>query len=449
MPANEKIDGEPLSSKLQGPENLAEAFNNFRHQIYQTGLYGSDKFTHLTDNDIEHLIKLCFHASIKPEESRFPRFRLFLPIYNQKEIESIPDIIQLNPPVALNKLNELHRLVPAVSSLEYALKVIKVENQLMCTAIILADDYKVLAQIGVDYKPSVLFGIMIRVDGPGNILISEIGFANYKFRLRNGDIKHEQSFNQIGIIDEWLKSLSFDLAKHYIVGESVNVPNPAFPNWAHMRIKDVCFYAIGQILQKTIDARHGGGFVIVPCTNKKLTKEALKEEFQINLKYITDKFDLGMQALNYWKSCNHDFIKESVEPEFEKDVWYQQKNYLETRISVLANLANVDGCVVLDKTLKVIGFGGEILIGDAASGNSGRTYQKHIWSDNSSVAMSEDEIKQFGTRNRSAFRFCNAHPGAIAFVISQDGDLRVYAGMQREAIMFDDVLSWTDLVEAR
>ena len=45
-------------------------------------------------------------------------------------------------------------------------------------------------------------------------------------------------------------------------------------------------------------------------------------------------------------------------------------------------------------------------------------------------------LRKFGTRHRSAYRFCMSVPGSLAFIISQDGDIRV---MHSSA---DDVFLW-------
>ena len=46
-------------------------------------------------------------------------------------------------------------------------------------------------------------------------------------------------------------------------------------------------------------------------------------------------------------------------------------------------------------------------------------------------------LTRFGMRHRSAYRFCHWVPGAMAFVISQDGDLRVFGNVQWRVELFD------------
>src|SRR6185295_2406861 len=71
---------------------------------------------------------------------------------------------------------------------------------------------------------------------------------------------------------------------------------------------------------------------------------------------------------------------------------------------------SVDGCVVLTRKLQLLGFGGEI-----------RVPTEH----------SLDEDRHTGTRHRSAARFCKKFPGAIALVVSQDGQVSIFCTDQK------------------
>jgi DNA integrity scanning protein DisA with diadenylate cyclase activity len=55
--------------------------------------------------------------------------------------------------------------------------------------------------------------------------------------------------------------------------------------------------------------------------------------------------------------------------------------------------------------------------------------------------LAEDQLlARFGHRHRSAFLLCKAIPNAIAFVISQDGDLPVFSSDDRH-VYCDENLS--------
>jgi hypothetical protein len=82
--------------------------------------------------------------------------------------------------------------------------------------------------------------------------------------------------------------------------------------------------------------------------------------------------------------------------------------------------------VLLDRQMMVHGFGGTIETRAATS--STRTY-----ADSRSKAPLDEAqlLSRFGHRHRSAFQLCKAIPNAIAFVISQDGDLPVFSSDDR------------------
>src|SRR5262249_29527833 len=101
----------------------------------------------------------------------------------------------------------------------------------------------------------------------------------------------------------------------------------------------------------------------------------------------------------------------------------------------VGHLSSLDGCVVLDRRMTVHGFGGTIETGAACSAE--RTY-----ADSRTLASLPEEqvLARFGHRHRSAFLLCKAVPHAVAFVISQDGDLPVFSSDDRH-VYCDENLS--------
>jgi hypothetical protein len=91
--------------------------------------------------------------------------------------------------------------------------------------------------------------------------------------------------------------------------------------------------------------------------------------------------------------------------------------------------------LVLDRHMTVFGFGGTIETG--AANASARTYVNS----RTNVPLPEKQLlARFGHRHRSAFLLCKAVPNAIAFVISQDGDLPVFSSDEQH-VFFDENLS--------
>lgn len=64
-------------------------------------------------------------------------------------------------------------------------------------------------------------------------------------------------------------------------------------------------------------------------------------------------------------------------------------------------------------------------------------------------SWADQTLEQFGgTRHRSAVRLTQVLPGAIAFVISQDGDLRVFYSDGTGVYSFTDLDAWVTDVDA-
>jgi hypothetical protein len=95
-------------------------------------------------------------------------------------------------------------------------------------------------------------------------------------------------------------------------------------------------------------------------------------------------------------------------------------------IDFVAALAAVDGAVVLSRDLGLQGFGAEITQGRTPSGDERVEYDDHPAPLGKPAPAS---LADFGMRHRSAIRFCQEVPGSMAFVVSQDGGIRMFHGV--------------------
>jgi len=120
--------------------------------------------------------------------------------------------------------------------------------------------------------------------------------------------------------------------------------------------------------------------------------------------------------------------KEAAASEIDGIIWF------------IACLSRVDGLVVMDPTLTVKGFGTIITVEDA---------QPTIFSTGDEFATKAHRVSlsydAFGTRHRSMMRYCNAHPGSVGFVISQDGDIRAITKVGEDLVVWDGVLLQREL----
>ena len=104
--------------------------------------------------------------------------------------------------------------------------------------------------------------------------------------------------------------------------------------------------------------------------------------------------------------------------------------------SLIAGLADVDGAVVLDKRLELVGFGAEV---------SGELpYPDTVWQalDVEAERRASEAANSVGTRHRAAYRFVTGHPEGLAVVVSHDGVVRFVANLRGQVGSWDQVLKW-------
>ena len=98
---------------------------------------------------------------------------------------------------------------------------------------------------------------------------------------------------------------------------------------------------------------------------------------------------------------------------------------------VIANLAAVDGAVVLDKRLSLVGFGAEV--------SAELPAPERVWRalDPEGRDRQLDDFENVGTRHRAAYRFVHDHFDALAIVVSQDGGVSFVANHGREVVFWE------------
>jgi hypothetical protein len=102
---------------------------------------------------------------------------------------------------------------------------------------------------------------------------------------------------------------------------------------------------------------------------------------------------------------------------------------------VLAALAAIDGAVVLDKRLTMVGFGAEV--------SSDLPTPDRVWHalDLEGTRCQPEAIENVGTRHRAAYRFALHHPGGLAIVISQDGGVVFVTQRQGKVVYWEQSVS--------
>ena len=98
---------------------------------------------------------------------------------------------------------------------------------------------------------------------------------------------------------------------------------------------------------------------------------------------------------------------------------------------LIANLTAIDGAVVLDKRLGLLGFGAEV--------SAELPAPSRVWRalDTEGQEREPDDIENVGTRHRAAYRFVHDHPAGLAIVISHDGGVSFVANREQEVVFWE------------
>jgi len=173
---------------------------------------------------------------------------------------------------------------------------------------------------------------------------------------------------------------------------------------------------------------HGGAFVVVPNV----------QTAEIKPRYHIRPFDLGAELRESWLSLCR--VWQAV----NGDVDYRIVDLLEDKrrrvhrlcsaSRSIGHLSATDGCVLFDRTLTLHGFGGDIALTGAPTKRCIRVEGERR------QELSEDDLlRPFGHRHKSAFYLCKRLPKSLAFVISQDGDLRLFASDESAVYLYDSL----------
>ncbi len=187
---------------------------------------------------------------------------------------------------------------------------------------------------------------------------------------------------------------------------------------------NVVFAIVNQIKFRA----HGGMLVILP-------DDFTKIDDLIRIKYKFDPFNIDLQKrfISFAKTRN-ELVEYLVKSEclnlVDKDTetMLAAKNHLmrieleklSNTITFIGDLAGTDGAVIINPSLQILGFGGEIL------GKAGKDLKVFSRVDTLRKTDLPLDFEQFGMRHRAAIRLCGNYSKAVAFVISQDGHVSLF-----------------------
>ena len=201
--------------------------------------------------------------------------------------------------------------------------------------------------------------------------------------------------------------------------------------------------ALSRVLLRVQNYRHGGAFLI--------TDRSDDPDLKIKYRLPYNRLRLALRnkaAATVASSTVDDTIADDyMEPDKEDmpvflhvESWVMNSNLEESGSEIdgatrfVSLLSRVDGLVLLTPTLDVVGFGTEI-----ASNLPPQSFQIATRRTAGRSSLRPGDYEHYGTRHRSMMRYCDANPGAVGFVVSQDGDVRAIAKVGNDLVMWERV----------
>jgi hypothetical protein len=411
----------PPVGEFAAPADLARVLAAFRAWVRASSGPGFRPITErgdVSEEGLGRLLLLAYQASFHTDEGRCTRARIHVP-----DVDALAHPVRVThlftPPRPLHDPKAISRLAPALAAEDSALVVREAGGGLECVGISLldaADAGRPLLGMPRGWTGAA-GGLHVQIMAPGELRVSE-GRAEYT--LRANRILGYSWVASAAQVDRWIEELTEELTARCTAADADWNARPLTVPGADVRA------LWSRVLREAARLRHGGAFVVVPDPTRA----------PIELKYPTGPLALGGDLADLWLALAraHDLLGSGLAAEALERARVKRHQLWSAAASV-GHLSALDGCVVLDRRMTVHGFGGTIETG--ASGTSGLTYADA----RTGAPLDEAQLlARFGHRHRSAYLLCKAVPDAVAFVISQDGDLPVFSSDDRH-VYCDEHLS--------
>lgn len=408
-----------------------------------------------TRDRLEHFLEVAFHASFLTEEQRNIQFRLALVSKRAAEREAGLagvhrkfELVEFAVPRGFS-VTEILRLAPATD----------VTRTLICVQAAPArakrsgEPFEIWGflhtgsswwefthgecQIGVP-PPNCL---AVSSGEPGTLTVSHEG--DVLLRLKHGEIVTPSGHVLYrGPIAEFLRTAQDDIYSATCRQIGAREFDPAgHDNHYPMHLYNSY---IERLLFHIRETHHGGILLIVPdhldagspeLASRLLVKypstydstwSLLVSSLALRRKY----FDLYLPLWNRKSPIPVARYQELSVVETERD---EIGRRISDSVTLIASTSGVDGASLLTTKLRLIGFGAEVITAfpelkevQLAKGPTGKT-------------TTRVPIDAFGTRHRSAFRFCSSFEDSVAFVISQDGGVKGVKRVGNRLIVWPDI----------
>jgi hypothetical protein len=237
---------------------------------------------------------------------------------------------------------------------------------------------------------------------------------------------------------EWLPAM-FIRERERIQAEhaALQAQTPSPTAVEHSLIGRVGQHMLRRAIQLVRGARHGGLILVLDSSAEGGGFEALRLKYR----FVQDEPSHRYRSLLFaiLESVAATTSKASVGwPDFALDssAGLEKLEQAVFELSrLIANLSAIDGAVVLDKRLGLLGYGAEV--------SAELPSPTRVWRalDTEGRKREPDDIENVGTRHRAAYRFVHDHPRGLAIVISHDGGVSIVANHDGEVVFWEQSVS--------
>lgn len=408
--------------KLVGSSELADEVISRRAP---SGALGRSRFGQISNESVRRLIDLAYFASQVQEEGKYSHFRLHVPAPTNVPADfSDPwTVLSFNPSVPIRTIEDIRKLAPCAGSHDFALQIMEngsYSAELECSRVVLSHSGWDAVELfktslwAAHFRP----GLMIRVDGPGQLRVSESGST---WDLRGGNL-----------ISTWGSMAPIHDSPSWLATVVSNFSTGPAGSDEHAQIEHVIFSTWAELIQKSSEAGRGGCFVILP--ERRLTPAALSKYEIDPINYPVHNTNIGHLLADFVRRSRRDALRSDDAATICQNgkAWLWQRHRIRTTVESLARASGVDGCTVFDADLNLIGFGGKMRA----------KAEKPIIDDRAPESGTPNSQVHGGTRHGSAYRLCSANPNVWAYVVSQDGPVTRFRSDHTNVYQLERYYPW-------
>ena len=434
-------------NELCGPREFARALLGEFHAAQQSD-FGNWLSFPCSDESVRGVIELAYYASLLEEEGRPTRFKI---VFGSDDADSVPFplLAPFKTPLCITDVRDVMKIAPALTKQEAALWVTERKGrrgESWLEALGLLNAGADTQRVMIGFPDAVVTGsqtvvhrqthLKLSVEGSGHLRAS-FGLL-WEYALRAGAIMPTTLFAMTPPLEDVL------LDSQRIIRERCKATHPdqPLPEYVLQNCREITSLW-SRILDAAVSRQHGGAFLILPESEASL--EMIRTRYDIH-DGVPVNLDIGELLVECSASCGRLFNlrrltgsegSESLVQQLcdQQNDWLTRRNQFHVALSTAAGLSEVDGCVVLDRGLQIHLFGGKIRSSGANGGAARKALPLCDWY--ARDLSIEPALRKLGTRNQSACDFCRQQPQAFAFVVSQDGDLRVYCSDDQAAYAFE------------